>query len=161
MGPSSLDSTHNLTQNKLWQKQNGRLRCIPPISSSASSAPSGFFPTSHSYLLRNFTLTFHNPCRAGNAKATFQSASTPQKDNRSPCHFPIQEINSGSGKSNNLQWELLLLRRPYDLILQYQTHTRWGKPVSSASLCGYHLPTGRQTQGRGSLGRQIACCTSI
>ena len=64
-----------------------------------------------------------------------------------------QEINSSTGKSNNLQQELELrgdLSIPFCNIRRSQ---RWGKPVSSASLSGYHPPTGRQTQGDGSLGK--------
>lgn len=83
-----------------------------------------------------------------------------QKDNRLPCHStipPIQEINSSTGKSNNLQQEIL---HQWDLLIpfcSYQMLRRWGKPISAASFSGYHPPTGRQILHEGYSGRQSIC----
>ena len=163
MGLSSLASAHNLTRNKLWQKQSGRLRytSTPPLPFPSSISllpgcslwlPAPPFPRS----LWNSTLTSHDPRGPSNTKANFQSASTLLSEKIIVCLVispTVQEINSGAGKEQQFAAGAPGPRRPYDPILLYQTLRRWAKPVSSASLSGYHPPTGRQTQDQGSSGK--------
>lgn len=169
MGLCWLDRAHNLNWNRLWQKQPARWRCIllpaSPLSFSGSlqpgSVPSDILPAGCFYLLWDFTLTSWTSHRAGNTKATFQSSL---KDNGLPCHFstsPIQEINSSTGKSNNLRRKQ---RNQGDLTIPFHAIRRSGDELSrfsSASHPRYHPPTGWQTQTEGSLGKQIICCASV
>lgn len=133
-----------------------------PFSSSSSPLPRllrrTFSPAGRSYSLWNFTLTSCNPRSAGNTKATFQSASTTLRKIIvclviSPPLHPGDKLQRW--KEQQFAAGAPAPWRPYDPILQYQTLRRWGKPVSSASLSGYHPPTGRQRHHEGSLGFNV------
>lgn len=112
---------------------------------TAQAVPPDILPAGYFYLLWDFTLTSWTLGRPGNTKATFQSSL---KDNGLPCNFstsPMQEMNSSTGKSNNLRREL---RKLGDLTIPFPTIRRSGDEVSrfsSASHPGYHPPTGWQT----------------
>lgn len=120
---------------------------------AAKAVPPDVLPAGHFYLQWDFTLTSWTSRRAGNTKATFQSSL---KDNGLPCHFstsPMQEINSSSGKSNNLRRER---RNRVDLTIPFHAINRSGDEVSrfsSASNPGYHPPTGWQTQTQRVIGK--------
>lgn len=142
-----MHSYHTSPISSLWQP------AAPPASSDS-------FPAGRSYLLWNFTLTFRNPCSAGNTKSNFPIRKhSSHKDNRLPCHPPPPKPPPNPGdklqhwKEQQFAARAPAPQRPYDPILQYQTLRRWGKPVSSASLSGYHPPTGRENTTRRVLGK--------
>lgn len=117
----------------------------PTPAAHSPAVPPDILPAGYFYLLWDFTLTSWTLGRPGNTKATFQSSLI---DNGLPCNFftsPMQEMNSSTGKSNNLRREL---RNLGDLTIPFPTIRRSGDEVSrfsSASHPGYHPPAGWQT----------------